>query len=200
MLRLMVIALSWLALAMPRTALAENMSSKEALQSILPTIPYDVEYPDVEQRKSFALAIEVYWVDFDRRIPRLSPGEIEWVQSEISAAPERLSRVTNSKEYAILQLNKRTDTCLRNIRNVLQSYNSDQAKQTEMFYWLQMLNCYDGRGDTEMYLKSASIPHNDDAGQHVQVLRAEFVVQSIIVNKVASAAMAETMGWTLTPD
>jgi hypothetical protein len=185
---------------MPRTALAENMSSKEALQSILPTIPHDVEYPDLGQRKSFALAIEVYWVDFDRRIPRLSPNEIAWVESELAGPFERLDRVINSKEYAIRWLNNRTDTCLRNIRNVLQSYNSDQAKQTEMLYWLQMLNCYDGTGDEEIYLRRASIPHNDDAGQHVQVFRAGGVVQGIIVNKVASAAMAETMGWTLTSD
>ena len=69
--------------------------------------------------------------------------------------------------------------------------------QTEMFYWVKLINCYDGTSDVQYYLKRASISeynHLAPDETHVSVF-ASNIVQSTLVNDVNTMAMAEAMGW-----
>lgn len=171
-----------------------NAATKDLTKAIFVAIPWDVQAPDLNQRTAFAKAIEAYWVDFDARVPRLSPKEIEWIEGELAAQGERLTRALNSTEYAIWSLNRHSDDCLETIRNVISSQSADGIRQAEMFFWVKMVNCYDGTSDLNYYLERAGIPFNDDAGKHIQVALSN-VTQNIIVNKAALTAMAETMQW-----
>jgi hypothetical protein len=172
-----------------------EVGPKELEKAIFAAVPREVELPNSVQRLAFAQAIERYWEDFDSRIPRLSPKEEEWVRAELEKGGDRLMHLYSSKEYAIWNLNDHTDLCLNNVRQVIQAFVSPDGMQTEMFYWLKMIICYDGGSDLEINLENAGIPFNDDAGMYPQ-LPVSTYVQRIIVNKVGPAAMAETMGWS----
>jgi hypothetical protein len=56
-----------------------NAATQELARAIIDALHWDEDAPDMEQRKRFALAIEAYWVEFDKRVPRLSPKELESV-------------------------------------------------------------------------------------------------------------------------
>ena len=170
-------------------------ATKELSRAILSTIPWEEESPGFDMRLRFAQAIKAYWDNFDARVPRLSPQEQEWIREELDSQGDRLDRALNTDEYAIWSLNRHTDLCLDTINSVLEAMASERTKQVEMFYWLKMVNCYDGTGDLTFYLDRAGIPYNDQADQHIQTPVSN-LTQQIIVNKVASTAMAETMGWT----
>ena len=174
---------------------AANAATKELTKAIFAVIPWDENEPDTETRKRFAVAIEAYWANFSARVPRLSPKEQEWIEGEMAAQGDRLNRAINSKEYALWSLNRHTDLCLDSIRNVARSFETEQSQQLEMFYWVKMINCYDGTNDLTIYLDRADLPYNDDADRHVQTPISN-TTQQIIVNKVAPMAMAETMGWS----
>ena len=73
--------------------------------------------------------------------------------------------------------------------------DQESTRQVEMFYWVQMVNCYDGTDDIASYLSRGGIPYNGEDGQ-IQVPQSN-LVQGIIVNKIAPMAMADVMGWTL---
>lgn len=170
-------------------------ATKELTKAIFSVIPWDENAPDFDMRRRFAEAIEAYWENFDSRVPRLSPQEQEWMQAELSSQGDRLNRALSSDEYALWSLNRHADLCLGTIRNVLGAMTNEQSRQVEMFYWLKMVNCYDGTGDLTIYLDQASIPYNDRADQQIQIPIGN-MTQHIIVNKVAPMAMAETMDWT----
>lgn len=184
------IASTWIA------AGSTNAATKELTKAIFAVIPWDENEPDAETRRRFAVAIEAYWANFNARIPRLSPKEQEWIEEELAAQGDRLNRALNSKEYALRFLNRHTDLCLDTIRNVIGTFETEKSRQAEMFYWVKMINCYDGSNVLTIYLDRADIPYNDDADQHVQTPISN-IQQQIIVNKVTPMAMAETMGWSL---
>lgn len=173
---------------------ATHAATKDLTKAIFAAIPWEVQAPDLDQRIRFAKAIEAYWVDFDGRVPRLSPKEREWIEGELAAQGERLTRALNSTEYALWSLNRHSDECLETIRNVISSQSADTIRQAEMFFWVKMVNCYDGTSDLTYYLERAGIPFNDDGGAHIQVALSN-VTQNIIVNKAALTAMGEAMGW-----
>jgi len=172
-----------------------SAATKELTRAIFSTIPWEEEVPDFDMRLRFAQAIKAYWENFDSRVPRLSPQEQEWIKEQLSSPGDRLNRALNTDEYAIWSLNKHTDLCLDTISNVLEAMANEQTRQVEMFYWLKMVNCYDGSSDLTIYLDRAGIPYNDQADQHIQTPLSN-LTQQIIVNKMATTAMAETMGWT----
>lgn len=175
---------------------AGNAATKELLQAITTSIPWEENSPDLGQRTQLAQAIQRYWVEFDKRVPRLSPKEKEWIEGEMASQGDRLTRAFNSVEFALFSINRQTDTCLETIKNVISTQEAGGVRQAEMFHWVKMLNCYDGSGDLTIYLERAAIPYNDDAGEGIQLLYSSFV-QDLIVNRVVPSAMAETMGWTI---
>lgn len=174
---------------------AASAATKELTKSLFAAIPWNENAPDVEARRRFADAIEAYWKNFNSRVPRLSPNERERIEAEMSAQDGRLERALNSKEFAIWSINRHADLCLEIIHSVVNSFESEQSQQLEMFYWLKMVNCYDGTNDLTLYLDRAGIPYNDDEGRNIQIPVGN-IMQGIIVNKVAPMAMAETMDWS----
>lgn len=173
-----------------------SAATRDLILAVNTVIPWAENAPNFATRREFAEAIEAYWEKFDARVPRLSPTEKEWIETELSSEGERLSRAVNSTEYAIWSLNSHTDLCLNTVRSVLDAMAKEKTSEVEMFYWLKMVNCYNGTDDLTNYLNQAGIPFNDKAGQHLQIPISN-VTQHIIVNKVAPMAMAETMEWTL---
>jgi len=174
---------------------AASAATKELTRAVFSAIPWDEKEPDAVARRRFAVAIEAYWANFNARVPRLSPKEQEWIEGELAAQGDRLNRALNSKEYALWSLNEHTDLCLDTIRNVIGSFEPEQSRQVEMFYWVKMINCYNGTNDLTIYLDRADIPYNDKADQHVQMALSN-IAQQTIVNKVVPMAMAEAMGWS----
>lgn len=169
--------------------------TKELTQAVYLAIPYFEQQPDIKMRQQFASAILDYWKDFDTRVPRLSPAEQEWIVNELSGSGDRLQRAINSREFALRSLNGHADQCIETAQMVLETYEVELRRELEMYHWLQMVNCYDGSNDIQIYLRQAGIPFNDDAGLNLQVPNAVSIIQKAIVNKAASMAMAETMGW-----
>jgi hypothetical protein len=174
---------------------SSKSGTKELTQAVYLAIPYSEHQPDIKMRQQFASATLEYWSDFDTRIPRLSPTEQEWIVNELNGSGDRLQRAINSREFALRSLNSHTDQCIETAEMVLETYDVELRRELEMYHWLQMVNCYDGSDDIQIYLQQAGIAFNDDAGLNVQVPTAVSIIQKAIVNKAASMAMAETMGW-----
>ncbi|MBR2575001.1 MAG: hypothetical protein IKE14_11805 [Loktanella sp.] len=173
--------------------------TKELTREVHLAIPHSEAQPNIQMRQQFASAILAYWIDFDTRVPRLSPSEKEWIANEFSGSGDRLERVINSREYALDRLTSHTDQCIETAQMVLGTFEVELRRELEMYYWLQMVNCYDGSNDVQIYLRQAGIPFNDEAGEHVQVSAAISIIQDAIVNKAATMAMAEVMDWVVTP-
>ena len=175
---------------------AANAATKELTRAIFSTEPLTEEFPNVEARKGFALAIEAYFENLDSRLPRLSPGEQEWIQGELEAGGDRFNRAIDSKEFALKWLSAKAGLCLNTIRKVVGSYETEQARQFEMFYWVYMINCFDDSDDIMIYLDIANMPYNDAANQHIQVAHFSSLTDTI-VNRLVPTAMAETMDWAI---
>ncbi|WP_122073049.1 hypothetical protein [Pseudophaeobacter sp. EL27] len=170
-------------------------ATKDLRNAVFSTVPLGLASPNAEQRLAFAEAIQKYWENFNARVPRLSPSDREWIEAEMGAQGDRVERALKSEEYAIWSLNAHVDVCLSTVGQVINSFETEQTKQTEMFFWLQLINCYNGSDDVRIYLHRAGIPYNDDSDQHVQTPDRS-LTQTIIVNQVAPAAMVETMDWS----
>lgn len=176
-----------------------NSATKELTRALFSTIPFTEQQPSREMRRQFALAILAYWQDFDSRVPRLSPAEEEWIANEMQGALERMSRAMNTREFALRRLNSDTDECIETAQRLLETYEVEARRELEMYHWIQMVNCYDGSDDIQLYLRQAGISFNDDEGENIQVPHSTVMIQSFIVNKAATMAMAETMDWVVTP-
>lgn len=174
-------------------------ATTELNRAVYEAVSWDNKKPTREDRSRLADAIEEYWVEFEKRVPRLSPKEREWVEEELKSQGDRLSRALSSIEYAIWSLNEHSGLCLSTIRSAKNSLQDEELRPTEMFYWLKMVNCYNGTSDLKYYLDRAGIDTNSDGSVSGIQIPISNLVQSTIVNKVAPMAMAETMGWTLNP-
>ncbi len=170
--------------------------TKELESAVMQTIDWDQLMVPLEGRQETAEAIEAYWLNFDNRVPRLSPAEIEYVETELAGSNERVNRVLKSREYALWSLGDTIDGCTKAIQSVLQSQqdNSD----VEMFFWLKVLNCYHQTELTMHYLHLADLSNGRSDGAFK--MQVASIVQSRIVNYIAPSAMANTMGWTLSED
>jgi hypothetical protein len=42
-------------------------------------VPFSDFYPGRDQRSEMAAAIQAYWQEFDGRLPKLTPSELEWI-------------------------------------------------------------------------------------------------------------------------
>lgn len=191
MIKKLGITLAFFVSASPILAGTEELES-----AIMQTIDWDRVMVPLENRQRTAEAIQAYWQDFDKRVPRLSPAEVEYVETELGGSTERVTRVLNSREYAPWSLSQTVDVCTTAIHSVLQSQQDNS--EGEMFFWLKVLNCYHQTEDTMIYLQRADLSN----GRHDGAFKMRFanIVESRIVNYIAPSAMADTMGWTLSKD
>ena len=189
------------ALTVAIAAEAAQAGTRELSDAVLRVIGWDEQSPNRDERLRFARAIEAYWVDFEQRVPRLSPRERDWLEAELDNTPgARLTKALNSPEYGLYWVRRRSELCLTTVRKAINAITNPELHETEMFYWLKMVNCYDGSNDTYRYLRQAGVPAtNDFSYEGTDKVYAQWtnIEEDIIVNKVAAAAMAETMGWTL---
>jgi len=184
-------ALAFLIGASPILAGTEELES-----AIMQTIDWDQIMVPLDSRQETTKAIQAYWQDFDNRVPRLSPAEVEYVETELGGSNERVNRVLNSREYALWKLNQTVDGCITAIQSVIKSQQDNS--EAEMFFWLKVLNCYNQTEDTMIYLQQADLSNGRRDGAFK--MRVAGIVQSRIVNYIAPSAMANTMGWTFSED
>ncbi len=183
-------------LAVAFMANAAGSTPLELESAILQSFPFDEKVPTLEQREKMVRAVLAYWVDFDQRVPRLSPTEDEWLKAELSTTGERLTRAINSNEYALWRLALHADACIESSNAILDSQLSPEKKDGEMFYWVKLINCYDDTESLVVYLQTAGLSNGKYDGP--VSLSGSGLILNRIVNQVIPAAMAETMGWKLT--
>lgn len=169
-----------------------NASTNELQKSIFQAIPWDESSPSLEQRSKMAHAVLAYWTDFSSRVPRPSPAEIEWVETEVTMQGERLRRAVNSPEYAIYRLSKHADNCIRDVAVVIDDQSNPAFHQFEMLHWVHVANCY-SETDVVNYLVAAGLMNDpyDDAF----ATAGRGLILGRLLNVVIPTTMAETMGW-----
>ena len=78
-------------------------------------IPYQGDaYVSIDTRRKYLIALANYLHNFSNRVPRISPVEREWLETEMDASLDRLYSVTVTREFALHQLGGLLDTCLVN--------------------------------------------------------------------------------------
>ena len=73
---------------------AQSFASTEELERpIYKVIPFSGEpYVSLDVRQAYVRVLIAYWSSFDSRVPRLSPAESDWIEQELGAQGERLTR------------------------------------------------------------------------------------------------------------
>ncbi|CUK19858.1 hypothetical protein RUE5091_04438 [Ruegeria denitrificans] len=115
----------------------------------------------------------------------------------------RLNKALNSPEYGLYMVAQKIDLCLENVNGVIESISVPEQNEVEMFFWLKMINCFDGSNSTFRYLQQANIQVTSDPfyeGTDKIYAGWTNIEQDIIVNKVTVRAMADAMGWTISKD
>lgn len=157
-----------------------------------------------DQRIISARAILAYWEDFDRKVPKLSPAEKEWLAGELTKenfGTDRWNRARSSKEYALDRLHDHVGSCIEDVNNLVVVAKDPVSQSREMYYWMRLLNCYTDFDDIKEWLKSAELLDENDslkfALTFLMSTDSSKLLQHVIVNRALPAAMADTMGWTI---
>jgi hypothetical protein len=188
----------WLSMLINLAMLSEHSeaSTKELESAIYKVIPFGGEpYVSLDTRKAYVEALQAYWNDFDRRVPRLSPSENEWLKNELEAQGERLTRAINSREYALFSLSHDVENCVSSLNLLTAAYADSAQAQMEMFLWLGMAKCYSNIDGMIENLHRAGLSDGKFDGSFYAV--GSSLIMSVLLDKVTPSAMADTMGWTL---
>lgn len=178
---------------------ASAFTSLEIARRVYSSVTFGEIYIDAAQRKVMALAVQEYWADFDKKLPRLSPAETKWVEGELDTTESsRLSRIINTKEYQLWSLARTVDNCNASVLRLIGSQDDPALAQTEMFNWLKVANCYrDSNGSVRDALNAAGFPQEQGV---LSGYGLDNMILGNILNVVIPSAMADTMGWTLSSD
>jgi len=192
-------ALLLVALLVVSPGVAGAFTGLEIARKVFLSVPFDEFYIDASRRKFMALAVQEYWADFDKKLPRLSPDELKWVEGELDATESsRLSRIMNSKEYHLWWLADVVDTCKDAASRLVGSQNDPTLASSEMFNWLKVADCYHRSGGHIFYsLNGAGFPQPSGVPVGYGL---DSMILGRILNVVIPSAMADTMGWTLSVD
>jgi len=146
-----------------------------------------------------AAAIQNYWTDLDQRLPRLSPEELKWIQSELNTGDQvRLNRAISTKEYSLYSLGKLTDQCNEAAKELNNAIKNVDQSEIEMFYWTKMAGCYQESGSSiSANLNRAMIDTTKDVSKGHML---DNLILSKILRVIIPSSMADTMGWTLSLD
>ena len=171
-------------------------STKELGSAIYQAIPFGAEpYVSLDVRKDYVSVLLAYWNDFDSRVPRLSPSESDWIQQELGTQGERLTRATNSREYAIFSLSLDLDNCVSSLKKLEAAFANPTKAQTEMFLWLGIVKCYSNMHAILSNLQRADLSNGRSDGAFYTV--GSSMILDTLLDKVIPSAMADTMGWTI---
>lgn len=188
----------WVALIALHLPSATSAATELLERQVYQTVPFGESYANLALRKDLVANIIAYWDDFDERVPRPSPSEKEWIESELSYAGERLDRAFSSAEFALFQIENHIQDCLGTLSQIRIAQGSPQTQNTEMYYWVKLINCYDGSNDILIYLQRAGLSNGRADGAFK--MQGTSIVQDVLINKVIPSAMADTMGWSLSTD
>jgi hypothetical protein len=178
---------------------ASAFTSVDIAGRVYSSVTFGEIYIDAAQRKVMALAIQEYWADFDKKLPRLSPAEQKWVEGELDTTESsRLSRIINTKEYQLWSLARTVDNCNASVLRLIGSQDDPALASSEMFNWLKVANCYrDSNGSVRDALNAAGFPQEQGV---LSGYGLDNMILGNILNVVIPSAMADTMGWTLSSD
>jgi hypothetical protein len=178
------------------TSVQSIASTKELESAIFKVITFGGEpYVALNTRKAYVSALLAYWNDFDSRVPRLSPSENDWIEQELGAQGERLTRAINSREYALFSLSLDVDNCLSSLEKLNAAYADSAQARFEMFHWLGMAKCYSNMDTIVSNLRRAELSDGRFDGAFYAV--GSSVIMDVLLDKVIPSAMADTMGWTI---
>jgi hypothetical protein len=178
---------------------ASAYTSLDAARRAYQAVPFSTFYASREQRVVMAEALRDYWADFDNRLPRLSPKELEWIAGEMDTTDTvRLGRLMQMKEFDLWTLGNLADQCTAATENLLAALNTEGLNETEMFHWTKVANCYhQSDGSIFRHLQGAGL---DDKGDAEDGHTLDPLLLSRILNVIIPSSMADTMGWTLSQD
>ncbi len=173
-------------------------STVELEQLVFEQVTFTDFNPPPDKRKAMAQAIKDYWVHFNKRIPRLTPQETDWLNTEFeSGETNRWIRAHGSKENSLRNLLNHSQMCLDDVEGVLSSFEDKSRAELEMLYWVRLLNCYREEEYLNVHLKSTELWDKKLGEKNFSVLFHGGVL-GVIIEIVIPAAMAETMGWDMT--
>lgn len=160
-------------------------------------IPYQGDaYVSIDTRRKYLIALANYLHNFSNRVPRISPVEREWLETEMDASLDRLYSVTVTREFALHQLGGLLDTCLVNTGMISTSQSNSAYAQFEMYHWTEMVSCFVELTDdlTRSYLTTAELTEN--ARDDTFAMGGLGLIVTILLNKVLPSAMIDTMEWS----
>ena len=162
-------------------------------------VPFSNIYANKEQRAEMALAIQAYWQDFDNRLPRLSPKELEWISNELDTTDgARLSRAVQSHEYAFWELASLADQCTAAADGLVTASNDMALEDTEMFHWSKVANCYhQSSGAIFEHLRAVGLDTSSDVNDGHTV---DNLLLTRILTVILPSSMVDVMGWKLNLD
>ena len=74
---------------------ASRAATVELQGEIFRTIPYQADaHVPIDTRRKYLIALADYLHNFSNRVPRISPVEREWLETEMAASPDRLYSAT----------------------------------------------------------------------------------------------------------
>ncbi|RUV02135.1 hypothetical protein EOB36_10845 [Mesorhizobium sp. M6A.T.Cr.TU.017.01.1.1] len=115
------------------------------------------------ERRELAEVALAYWRNFDSRIPRLSPSETKWIEEELNTQDtSRLTKVVNSKEYALWQLKNLSSNCVDLFEQLPSTVGGD--KFVELYMWMKTVSCDATTHGTVQYLQLAGLGDGRFAG------------------------------------
>lgn len=174
-------------------------STKELESATYKVIPFGGDpYVSLDVRKAYANALLAYWIEFDSRVPRLSPAENEWIRQEMGAQGERLTRALSTREYALFSLSRDVDSCVSSLNRLNAVYADAAQAQAEMFVWLGPVKCYTNMDAMMTNLQRAELSDGSFDGTFYAV--GSTLILHNLLDKVIPSAMADTMGWSISPN
>jgi hypothetical protein len=149
-----------------------------------------------DQRANMASEIYEYWSILDKRLPRLSPTDAEWVRGEfLSNDGIRVARIINTPEYHLLSLGNLVDRCLDGSQALTHVFVSDPPQNTEMFYWTKVAECYhSSEAYISKHLRETGLIEDDSS---IKGHSFDHMILSKILKIIIPSAMADEMGWDL---
>lgn len=173
------------------SAYTDIHSARRAYQAVT----FGEFYAERAKRVEMAEAVHDYWSDFDSRLPRLSPSELEWLTGELDTTDMvRIDRVMRTREFSLWELGNLADQCIGAAKGLIAALETPAQHETEMFRWIKVASCYHGSDDSIFrYLKGAGLDRSGDAEDGHTL---DHLMLSRILDIIIPSSMADTMGWT----
>ncbi len=155
-------------------------------------IDFDRDYGLKENRVEVRQLMEALIVAIDRTVPRLSPKEREWVETESKKSGPTAQRVLESPEHAIKELNDWTDECLGGLKDIKYRQESEDPDNFELAAWIRLRECayFD---DVYENVYQAELPNVRDLSVYLYLAQLSF--QRWAFDIVLRDYLSGLMGW-----